>query len=1068
MSTAELAPRDAQQRVERFVSRFGPGYRRLARHAALPLVLTPELLHYLRNAFLRGQVPWVAEADLLLSDLCEEVGYEQYVMHPAVRARLITELRAEPDGPERVKEVARLLLQYLRRLERAGVGPGRDALLVQQWSALAYLDSDRVSRGVHEALAALVARLQACPNEVNALAALANITRNLAPQLDQSPELVALAREITGLLTGEGAPSGQQDGQEPHRIQPEDVQPVPRSLVTQFPDQVGLAETVSLLVSLSAGPDQGSSLPVALPVGSAIDVVVVPKRGLVLEGKGKGTLVVSDQEETLPLQFKLRAIELGPTRLQVHALHQGQSLGMARLAPTVAVGQGYVLLLMPSVNDVSDIPTEGERLIIVAAVHDVLHFRLFDGDGKVVVDTNENGLADQAQQIENLRKQLESLWPPHSLTSSEKDQVITAVTSILTRVSRKQGTASKSGVIRIFVSYSHKDKRWLEEFQKHIQPLIRGGHIDLWDDTGIALGQKWREEIIKAIEAADIAVLLVSPDFLASEFIANEELPRLLDGRKTTVFWIAIDYTNYKGTPIAKYQCANNPSTPLSSLKKSERSRAWVEIGKKLLGMIPVKVKAPSPVSRPVISQVSLLRIVVASPSDVQAELDAVVQIVEELNRAARGMVMEVKHWETDAYPGFHPEGPQGLIDPILRIEECDLLVCIFWKNLGSKFRDGSTEVEHVFRKAYKSWLEKNRPQIMMYFNQKEFLPKSEEEISQLKALQEFRDRFSKQGVWGYYRGKDEFKRLFRHHLTNFVSISNIESTWPARESASSLKDLRALIARRRVMVVVGAGVSLAATNGNRLASWTGLLEDGLLRCRSVYSSLSEEWLKRKRDDLNSGDPDDLQSVAEVVASKLGSPSGGEYRRWLRESVGALQVSNPTVLEALRDLKVPLATTNYDSLIEQVTGQKPVTWRDRTEVERVIRRDKRGAVLHLHGYWADPESVILGIRSYEILDPFAQSALKALLTFETFLFVGCGEGLANPNFGALLAWMRKVSAGSPYPHYLLGLAKDVSMLRKRYPDEQLILVLSYGSTHDDLVPFLRSLISDTVSNRMSL
>ena len=218
MSTVELAPEDARQRVEQFVSRFGPGYRRLVRHAALPLVLTPELLHYLRNAFLRGQVPWVAEADLLLSDLCKEVGYEQYVMHPAVRARLITELRAEPGGQERVKEVARLLLQYLRRLERAGAGPGRDALLVQQWSALVYLDSDRVSREVHEALAAQVARLQARPDEVDALAALANITRNLAPQLDQNPELVALGREITDLLTGVGDPSGQQDGQEPHRI----------------------------------------------------------------------------------------------------------------------------------------------------------------------------------------------------------------------------------------------------------------------------------------------------------------------------------------------------------------------------------------------------------------------------------------------------------------------------------------------------------------------------------------------------------------------------------------------------------------------------------------------------------------------------------------------------------------------------------------------------------------------------------------------------------------------------------------------------------------------------------
>lgn len=115
------------------------------------------------------------------------------------------------------------------------------------------------------------------------------------------------------------------------------VRPVPRSLVTQFPDRVRLAEIVSLLVSLSAEPEPGQrpAIPVAVPVGSTIDVVVVPKRGLVLEGKGEGTLVVSDQQETLPLQFKLRTIELGQAKLQVLAFHQGQPLGAITLAPTV-------------------------------------------------------------------------------------------------------------------------------------------------------------------------------------------------------------------------------------------------------------------------------------------------------------------------------------------------------------------------------------------------------------------------------------------------------------------------------------------------------------------------------------------------------------------------------------------------------------------------------------------------------------------------------------------------------------------------------------------------------------
>ena len=54
---------------------------------------------------------------------------------------------------------------------------------------------------------------------------------------------------------------------------------------------------------------------------------------------------------------------------------------------------------MSSVKDVGGIPTEGKNLIIVAAVDHVLHFRIFDGDGKVVLDTDEKRLAAQAQQF---------------------------------------------------------------------------------------------------------------------------------------------------------------------------------------------------------------------------------------------------------------------------------------------------------------------------------------------------------------------------------------------------------------------------------------------------------------------------------------------------------------------------------------------------------------------------------------------------------------------------------------------------------------------------------------------
>jgi protein-glutamine gamma-glutamyltransferase len=89
------------------------------------------------------------------------------------------------------------------------------------------------------------------------------------------------------------------------------------------------------------------------------------------------------------------------------------------------------LRLMSSVDGVSGIPTEGKNLIIVTAVDQVLHFRLFDGDGRRVVDTDEKRLTEQVRQIEDLRNRLEKLWPPHDLTGSEKGQVITTVTSIV-------------------------------------------------------------------------------------------------------------------------------------------------------------------------------------------------------------------------------------------------------------------------------------------------------------------------------------------------------------------------------------------------------------------------------------------------------------------------------------------------------------------------------------------------------------------------------------------------------------------------------------------------------------
>jgi CRISPR-associated protein Cas8a1/Csx13 len=123
---------------------------------------------------------------------------------------------------------------------------------------------------------------------------------------------------------------------------------------------------------------------------------------------------------------------------------RARDLSLLALA-TYQKREGYDLRLMSSVNDVSGIPTAGNRLIIAAVVDQVLHFRIFNDDGKMVVDTDEKSLTKQAQPIEDLRKQLESLWPPHELTDSEEDRVIATVTSIVGHTEREVDPADDSG-----------------------------------------------------------------------------------------------------------------------------------------------------------------------------------------------------------------------------------------------------------------------------------------------------------------------------------------------------------------------------------------------------------------------------------------------------------------------------------------------------------------------------------------------------------------------------------------------------------------------------------------------
>jgi Stage II sporulation protein E (SpoIIE)/NACHT domain len=188
---------------------------------------------------------------------------------------------------------------------------------------------------------------------------------------------------------------------------------------------------------------------------------------------------------------------------------------------------------------------------------------------------------------------------------------------------------------------------------------------------------------------------------------------------------------------------------------------------------------------------VKILRVVVASPSDVRTERDTVASVAYELNQsicADRGLRLEVARWETDTYPGFHSDGPQGLIDPILRIEDCDLLIGIFWKRFGSPTKYAASGTEHEFRTAYGAWQAKQRPQVMMYFSQKPHTPQSKEETDQWGKVLEFRKSFPQEGLWWPYKSSSSFTNLLRRHLSNFIRAEFPLD--PQEKAASSVRPI--------------------------------------------------------------------------------------------------------------------------------------------------------------------------------------------------------------------------------------------------------------------------------------
>ncbi len=136
-------------------------------------------------------------------------------------------------------------------------------------------------------------------------------------------------------------------------------------------------------------------------------------------------------------------------------------------------------------------------------------------------------------------------------------------------------------VIKIFYCYAHEDKALRNELERHLGVLKRLGHITGWDDCEIQAGREWEREIETHLNTAHIILLLISSDFLASNYCYGIEMRRALERHaigEAHVIPIILRPVDWKGTPFEKLQVLPINGRPVT--KWTNRDDAFTDIAK--------------------------------------------------------------------------------------------------------------------------------------------------------------------------------------------------------------------------------------------------------------------------------------------------------------------------------------------------------------------------------------------------------------------------------------------------------------------------------------------------------
>jgi hypothetical protein len=167
---------------------------------------------------------------------------------------------------------------------------------------------------------------------------------------------------------------------------------------------------------------------------------------------------------------------------------------------------------------------------------------------------------------------------------AEIDEQLTSIPHPLSEITNPT-TAFPLGSSKstVFLCYSHRDCKWLDRICVHLRPLEREGILQVWSDRRIRPGETGRSEIATAIDKARVAILLVSADFLASDFIADHELPPLILRAKhdgAVLLPIILSACRFQESALGEIQAVNSPGIPVNSLPEHEQETLFLQLSR--------------------------------------------------------------------------------------------------------------------------------------------------------------------------------------------------------------------------------------------------------------------------------------------------------------------------------------------------------------------------------------------------------------------------------------------------------------------------------------------------------